>query len=153
MLYTFFRMQHDIDNSEKDSSQQLLPEIADYAEVNPNTMSTFLKDRELSSPAPYATTTLVSNASSRNVNFKLSRLLMQQSLSNRRRDHKIIRWILSFLRWDEIPTMRLTRPQTFIALKTCIPRVVIAVVRVITTARTVEVIFKHTFTIISCINC
>lgn len=60
-------MHHDIDSSEKDSSQQLLPEIADYAEVNPNTMSTFLKDRELSSPAPYATTTLVSNSSSRNV--------------------------------------------------------------------------------------
>lgn len=60
-------MHHDIDNSEKDSSQQLLPEIADYAEVNPNTMSTFLKDRELASPAPYATTTLVSNSSSRNV--------------------------------------------------------------------------------------
>lgn len=60
-------MHHDIDNGEKDSSQQLLPEIADYAEVNPNTMSTFLKDREPSSPAPYATTTLVSNSSSRNV--------------------------------------------------------------------------------------
>jgi len=60
-------MHHDIDSNEKDSSQQLLPEIADYAEVNPNTMSTFLKDRELSSPAPYATTTLVSNSSSRNV--------------------------------------------------------------------------------------
>ncbi|XP_001948027.2 protein sax-3 [Acyrthosiphon pisum] len=60
-------MHHDIDSNEKDSSQQLLPEIADYAEVNPNTMSTFLKDRELSSPAPYATTTLVSNSSSRNM--------------------------------------------------------------------------------------
>uniref|UniRef100_A0A2S2Q4Y0 Roundabout 2 n=1 Tax=Sipha flava TaxID=143950 RepID=A0A2S2Q4Y0_9HEMI len=60
-------MHHDIDSSEKDSSQQLLPEIADYAEVNPNTMSTFLKERELSSPAPYATTTLVSNSSSRNM--------------------------------------------------------------------------------------
>lgn len=69
-------MQHDIDNNEKDSSQQLLPEIADYAEVNPNTMSTFLKDRELSSPAPYATTTLVSNASSRNVKTKLIHLLI-----------------------------------------------------------------------------
>lgn len=64
----FYRMHHDIDANEKDSSQQLLPEIADYAEVNPNTMSTFLKDRDLSSPAPYATTTLVSNSSSRNVN-------------------------------------------------------------------------------------
>lgn len=62
-------MHHDIDSGEKDSSQQLLPEIADYAEVNPNTMSTFLKERELSSPAPYATTTLVSNSSSRNVNI------------------------------------------------------------------------------------
>ncbi|VVC43054.1 Hypothetical protein CINCED_3A018710 [Cinara cedri] len=61
-------MHHDIDSNEKDSSQQLLPEIADYAEVNPNTMSTFLKDREImSSPAPYATTTLVSNSSARNM--------------------------------------------------------------------------------------
>lgn len=68
-------MHHDIDSNEKDSSQQLLPEIADYAEVNPNTMSTFMKDRELSSPAPYATTTLVSNTSSRNVKKKFLKYL------------------------------------------------------------------------------
>ncbi|XP_050437728.1 protein sax-3-like [Adelges cooleyi] len=61
---------HDIDNNEKDSSQKLLSEIADYAEVNPNTMSTFLKDRDLSSPAPYATTTLVSNSNSRNLQMR-----------------------------------------------------------------------------------
>ncbi|XP_050532372.1 roundabout homolog 2-like [Daktulosphaira vitifoliae] len=61
---------HDIENNEKDSIQKLLPEIADYAEVNPNTMSTFVKDRDLSSPAPYATTTLVSNSNSRNLQIR-----------------------------------------------------------------------------------